>query len=178
MGGIKPQRRFKSKNLPLSLFQSKCQDGSAPAASHLGLGVRGKWGLKGNMFFLSFSLSLIYTHIHSHTHTPQAHPVSLPGHPSWPGTCHVSFPSPRISDGSSGRGGGSLAELTFSPSISLPSASAISHGYTDPHLPRPANTRSRHHPSGAIPGLLSYVGFSTPKLPEMGSRGPTPSLSP
>lgn len=58
-----------------------------------GLGARSESGLTG------------HTHTYTHTHPlPTLSPFSA--HPRWPGTCHVSFPSPRTSDESWGEVGG------------------------------------------------------------------------
>lgn len=89
-----------------------------------------------------------------------------------------------------GQGFSGASELTFSPSVSLLSSSAISHGCADTlilHEPQHTQSHVTMHQGLSLGGgragqsrasLLSYLGLSSPELPEMGSLGPTHSFSP
>lgn len=96
------------------------------ACQHLGLGARGESALTGD------------------THTlPLLCPPCVPSQPVPGGQGPVvsHFLPPELAMGAGG--GGSLRKLTFSPAISLPSSSAVSHPHADTSFPMtpPPNTQ-------------------------------------
>lgn len=113
------------------------------ARQHRGLGASSELGLTGDTPILPLPCP------------------PLSAHPRWPGTCHVSFPSPGTRNGS--RGWREPAQTDLSPLISLPSSLAVSHTHTDTSFPmNPLNTQSHVPTIGGYPPGGGKVGQSWP----------------